>query len=314
MTGRNHTTDPIFRSPVPAMIALCLVFMGACTRDVQLDLPPHVPSLVVHGYVALGDTIRLSVSRTIGVQEPLPDSSGLVSSARCELFVDGVLSDTLRYLQADQLYHSDLLAAPDHDYRIRVAATGFQTVEAGARGLRPLPPATLTHAVAARQNTDGLDLDDVQFRFADPAGERNFYMAALYPAPRYPDMGKLCVYTYEPVIERFQGDLLPYDPGSCIGGEELLFTDRSFNGQNKSILVSAPTLLIMPELSSGGNWLRPYLKRYSISEDYYRYFKTTVAMGYNSGPSFTDPVTVKGNVTNGYGLFTIYAAATDTIR
>ena len=64
-----------------------------------------------------------------------------------------------------------------------------------------------------------------------------------------------------------------------------------------------------------GEVLYPYIRRYSITEDYYRYIKLANAQVLiEEGPTLTDPQAMKGNVKNGFGLFTIFAVVTDTIR
>ena len=304
---------PLARIRTVLLLALCGAGL-ACTRTADIDFPPHTPALVVHGYAALGDTISISVGHTIAADRMLPDSLARVTTARAALFVDGVFADSLRYSASARSYRSKVAAQAGRIYTVRVAADGFGTVEAESKAPQPLAPALVTRTKFARQSTSGAPLDDVRFQFADPAGEHNYYLVALYPAPRYPDMGFLCLYSVDPSIERPGGDLLPFDPNSCTGTEELLLTDRSFDGQVKSVLVSGDSYQLFEQTDIfTGTRLRPYVQRYSINEEYYRYFKTTVGMGYNTGPSFVDPVVVKGNVRNGDGVFTVYARIADSI-
>ena len=53
-----------------------------------------------------------------------------------------------------------------------------------------------------------------------------------------------------------------------------------------------------------------------LSDDYYRYLKTSAYSDrtIEGGSSLTEPRTPTGNVKNGYGLFTVFAVVTDTIR
>jgi hypothetical protein len=169
------------------------------------------------------------------------------------------------------------------------------------------------HQRNARTTSEGVLLDDITFRFSDPAAEPDYYLATLYPG--FPGMNYLCVYTYDPSVERYTGGLAPFDPGSCISNEELLITDRSFNGQVKDITISgeAQALTAYSDPISGQTY-RPYLKRYVISAEYYQYFKKVLSLGYDAGtPTLSDPIIIKGNVVNGYGLFTLYTVTTDSL-
>ena len=103
-------------------------------------------------------------------------------------------------------------------------------------------------------------LDDVKFSFQDPAGENNFYLTALYGTGGYS-----CVYTYDPSIEKYTVDLVPFDQGNCIGNEQILFTDKVFNGTLKEMTLSTYSTTLEPFTDpSTGRVYRAYLKGYSL--------------------------------------------------
>jgi hypothetical protein len=124
-----------------------------------------------------------------------------------------------------------------------------------------------------------------------------------------------CVYSNDPAIERIAADNLPFDETNCIPHDAILFSDKSFNGTTRQFIISAESRSLESGVDQQGNLARPYLKRYSISEDYYQYLKLTLSM-YSGGdlPSLNNPVAVKGNVKNGYGLFAVYSVTVDSLR
>ncbi|HEU4472777.1 MAG TPA: DUF4249 domain-containing protein [Flavisolibacter sp.] len=290
----------------------CLAVLAACTRNTDVRAPAHEPKLVLHGYVAVGERFEVSVGRTLAMNVPAWDSNALVKNAWVLLYDNGVFADSLRYDSIRRRYASNLVtAASGHTYRVVAGVAGMTSVDAEATAPEPVPAISVSHIRNARLTTDGAPLNDIRFRFNDPAGN-NFYLAAVYPAGSHG--GFLCVYTYEPSIEKYTGELLAFDRDACIDNDEILFTDRSFSGTTKEIILSADAAQMESYTDPSGNIQRPVLRRLNVSEDHYRYFKHMISLSRDlGGPTFTDPVPVKGNVRNGYGLFSVFAASVDSL-
>ena len=68
------------------------------------------------------------------------------------------------------------------------------------------------------------------------------------------------------------------------------------------------------EYNIGGDIYRPSLKKYTISQEFFQYINDAITLGVLKDNPFSRPYTIPGNVKNGYGLFTVYSAVTDTIR
>jgi hypothetical protein len=198
-------------------------------------------------------------------------------------------------------------------YTIVAGADGFETVEASAMAPLPIETVAIEHVQEARTDNYGSLIDDVSFTLKDPATETNYYVAALYPPGPIPSF--MCVSTFDPIIEKPTRNLIPIEE-NCINNDELIFTDQSFNGFSKRITINAEARRMKPiTVGSPGTVYRPWLKVYNISKDHYRYLKNTISIEIDPEiPSLTEPVTVKGNVKNGYGLFTIFTVTIDTLR
>lgn len=94
------------------------------------------------------------------------------------------------------------------------------------------------------------------------------------------------------------------DPSGEICSQELLFSDKNFNGSQHTFNVSeyydANTELIMVSLRS-------------MSADLFKYRVTFSNYEQNSGNPFGEPVQVYSNVENGFGIFSGYSEYQDSI-
>lgn len=298
------------RLVVTILIAICISY---CTKPGDVTLPPYQAKLVLHGYVAVGDTFKIALGKTMKLDALQPADSTYVTNGWMVLYDNNGFLDSLQYKVNERMYVSGkIVAASGKSYRVRAGAPAFPEVEATAVAPFPIATVSLSHSKGTRRTSGNILLDDVKFGFNDPAGENNFYLAALYGSG-----GSTCVFTYDPSVEKYSQNLVPFDNGSCIDNKQILFTDKTFNGSLKELTLSTYSTSLVPFTDpSSGTVYRPYLKRYHITEEYYRYFKTAINQDqvFEEGPTLTDPRAAKGNVINGYGLFTVFAVVTDTIR
>lgn len=296
---------------------LSAFFIGAvssCEHDTALKLPAHTSRLVVHGYVETGSVFKIAVGKTFAADVLLPPGDTYISNATVALYENGMLKETLLYDAAQKRYISiSTSAIAGKIYRITVAAPGYETVEATTAAPFPVNTVSVSYIKNARTDQNGALLNDIIFRFRDPVAETNYYIAEINRAAPY--SYSFCVYTYEPAVEKFQPALNPFESGFCIDNKEILFSDKSFNGVSKEITISS-TQYGMTEITDpfSGTLYRPFLKRYSITEEFYRYIKTVIGIkGINEDP-FSQPVSTYTNVKKGYGLFTVFSTVTDTLR
>lgn len=294
------------------LLIYTLLFLS-CVKTVDLHVPSNEPKLVLHGYIGVDSTITVAIGKIIPANLNLEDTSTYIKNAWVLLYENDVFSDSLRYNDWERRYTSQRVAQMGKTYTIVAGADGFETVEASAMAPLPVETIAIEHVRDARTDNHGSLLDDVSFTLKDPATETNYYVAALYPPAPIPSF--MCVSTFDPVIEKPTRNLIPIDD-NCINNDEIIFTDQSFNGFSKKITINAETRRLKPiTITSTGNVYRPWLKVYNISKDYYRYLKNTISIEIDPEiPSLTEPVAIKGNVKNGYGLFTIFTVTTDTLR
>jgi hypothetical protein len=312
MTGKtNHTLHINWARAIVSM--LVFLFLFACNKPAPIELPPHTPKLVVHGYIETGTVFNVAIGRTFPADQLVPDSMTYVRDATVVLYEDNVLKDTLRYFAPTRYYRSPVIAVVGKTYRLVVSAPGFETVQSITKATPPVALTQLVWNQRAQTSMNGTVLDDVTFTFNDPPGETNYYLAELNRKAYY--WSSFCVYSYDPVIDQYQANLNPFEGGSCIDNNEILFTDQQFNGRTRTITVSgnSESLETITDINTGAVY-RPFIKRSFISKELYQYMKDAIALSNTSGDPFSIPTSVRGNVSGGYGIFSVFAAVTDTLR
>lgn len=288
---------------------LLLICLFSCSRMMEIELPQN-QKLVVHGYVAVGEKFSVTIARTVNNQSD--DTLRHIKNAWVALYENDIFIDSLLFNPLEKKYIArQAIAEYGKIYSIKAGAPAYPTIEATATAPAAVPTISLSHIKNARLDDNGGYLDDVQFSFQDPAGTMNYYVAALY-ASKY-GIRLLCAYSADPAIDRQMADLLPTGEGKCINPRVILFNDKSFNGSLKKITLSAWPKGMETVMSSGEQH-KPYLKRYAISETCYKYLKNIQSQDFELGlPNISVQATNVGNITNGYGLFTLYSETTDSI-
>jgi len=302
---------------IPVLLTLLLMaalYYASCTKPGNIELPATPAKLVLHGYIGTGDTFQIALGRTFKSQGQLVyRDDTFVENGWAVLYEGGTFLDSLHWDSASKRYiASHAVATPGKTYIIKAGAQGFENVESGSYAPRPVFLTNFARTRNTRKDAQGIWLDDLSLKFNDPAAENNFYLASLY----LPQIRPSCIFTYDPAVERYTPDVMAFQDAFCIEPTAIMYSDRTFNGRSKEITLSLQSGAL-DSVFFGMQLHRPYLTRYTVTEEYYRYFLTNNTGGgglAEEGPIFTSTNPTGGNVKNGYGLFTIFSAVTDTIR
>jgi hypothetical protein len=294
------------------VITVTLFAFFHCSKPLDIEIPAHKPRLVLHGYTAIGDTFRIVLSRTLAVNETNTEVYGPTVQNGWVVLYDGTVTDTLTYNAQKKLYVSKkIVAKADRLYKIKATAISFDTVEAHTTSPKPVHTLPVIKRRSTLRTSDGKPLDDIILKFQDPA-EKNYYLTQLFGA--FGSWG-FCMYTYDPAVEKYVEQLVPFEAGNCISSRSVIFNDQSFNGQAKELLLHTGVneLKVFHDPATGETW-KPYVKQHVISEDYYNYHKDVSYLdAAASSPTFSEHYRVRSNVKNGYGLFTVFAVTIDSI-
>jgi hypothetical protein len=285
-----------------------------CEKPKNIKLPELQPKLVLHGYIGTGDPFQVAIGKTTLNEGIIADDSTLlIKNAIVILYENGVMKDTLDFNSSNKRYESNILATAGMTYRVTAQAPGFTMVEASATAPSFVPTNSVVRVRSARFDNLGNPQDDITFSFTDPPAEKNYYLSELNNFNYGPVPNSFCVYTYDPSVEKHQGNLDPFQNANCIGNREFIFTDRLFDGATKELTMSAGSNDLQ-NATVGNRIYRPYLKKYTISPEFFQYINDAITLDALKDNPFSQPYTIPGNVKNGYGLFTVYSAVVDTLR
>ena len=310
-----------------------LLVLAACEREsvVDIDLPDHEPQLSVASYFNPDSTWWLRLSGSAGMEEegPLP----YVPDATVEVFQDGALLSRLTRQAAEEWNLRDAGAfyraadgsrpVPGRAYTVRVAAPGYDPVEATDRVPEPVPvlASSFLDSVSVRSEGDGSQqvVGEYRITFSDPPDRRNYYHLAIYKIlVDYDAQGRVVAeyrHAEGPRVD-VNVDLkqnVISDPGGFAGGalddpfpfhHQLVFDDVTFDGQEYELVIRVVTRQVdEPPVPLSGKHLIVFS---TTSEALYQHERTRILQETVQNNPFAEPVLVSGNVDGGFGIFAGY--------
>jgi hypothetical protein len=297
-----------------------ITLIAACERDVTVNVPPQSTKLVLNSITRVNTQFRVSVGKTAGILDQTDANSFKVTNAFIQLYENNVLKDTLVYSASTDAYTVKRNTRPvtGNTYSIKASAPGFVTVEGETVTPQTTMIQSITKRANARKDADGNWLDEVKITFADDASTANYYLFKV-KRPTFANgsvvnyNGIYCMHSYDKDIERGNNSD-PTDFENCID-QEFFMTDKNFNGQTKEIILFIQHYQLDPYLNPTNNvYAKPIVELHSITYDHYKYRKSYDAYKDSEDNPFAEPVLVFSNVKNGYGIFSTYDLARDTIR
>lgn len=305
------------KSRLSLLIVLAL-FFSACHKDVDLELPAAAPRLGVHAIWNRNQQLEVQVTRTFSVTETpsfdwQTDPATIdnkrkkysVENARVLIYRNGVFYDELVFDPQTYLYKtaSAKLATPDAEYQVKVAAPGFAEVTSPiARFLAQVPIKNIEVKKQVAANGVSGMLDEVVIEFDDPAATKNFYWITV--ERKYTGTSPHNFYSWinvypmdNEVVIPSSGDISTEMPS--VPGDKLLLSDANFNGQTRRLALRMSSW----ELQSSSS-MEVTISLNNATEDLYKYIRTRLLDVDNP---FSTPVQAYTNITNGVGIFGLYA-------
>lgn len=300
------------------ILAVTIGLASSCEREATVKIPAHTSKLVIQGQQAQNRFFNVRVGRSLSVTEPITNNNNPnaqqqfdVPDAVVLLRQDNVVVDTLKYNTANRRYEgSTQRALLGNRYIIEASAAGFEKAEGNSTFPPLVQPVSVTLRRRARVNQNGTELDEITIRFNDDAAKTNYY---LFRIQRASGGFVNCVTTNDKDVERLvYSD--PFYVDECLDGNRLLVNDRNFNGTTKTIVFYVSSYNMNEFTNQQGRKIKPTLEVLHINEDYYRYIKSVNAYDNAEDNPFAEPVNVITNIKNGYGFFTTFALAVDTLK
>ena len=220
---------------------------------VDLDIPPHEPVLVLNGIIDTDTTIKVLVSHSVGAFEQIIPSC--ITDAEVLLFEDNQFLDTLLIdlvntdsvklytdLGENQIlmnyYKSDIIPNSGSTYKIVVNHPNYHSITASTY----IPEDIIVYNIQIDTVTDPENIG-FSFSFHDNGIQQNYYRLKLFSSctktwiddgdtVEYGYSGRTMMMSNDP---SFPGDI-PFE-GYTFTGNQVVFTDDLFNGQEKNISI-----------------------------------------------------------------------------
>ncbi len=286
-----------------SFLAMTAVLLSGCLKDISNEIPPTEPRITVNSFFNPSFPLIASVTRSTGILDSLGNQ--YLTDARVLLYEDGELVDSLIYFPQFQVHVASSFFIPKigKSYKIEATAEGLNGVWAESFLPDSVPVQYVTKDTFFYAPS-GANTYWLRFMFQDPVSESNLYHLMLYKNRLRPNGN----WELEPI--RFESA----DPVFNLFAREFpagaFFSDASFNGQSKEILINT-RMKINPQLNDS---LQFILELRNCSAPYHVYNHTLHEYRNNQGDIFAQPGPIIGNISGGYGIFGGYAPASDTIK
>lgn len=279
--------QPIFATLL--FLSLCLI---SCDEDffsttITLDPPEHTPRLVVHAFNTTENTLIAQITRTTALSEvEINGDDRFVYDAIATLYKEDQLIGELE-LFADPInqnfynYYLDINENFEEgiNYTLVVNHPDFSEV----RSTVQMPKASIIldteFIFEGGLDETGSPRSAIDVKINDLIGKRNFYEVSISRG----GTATTYVSSLDPSVSRS----LNYD--------DVIISDASFDGEEKILRLQI----------GKSNQDNRFVAWRDISEAHYIYSKT-MRSSFDVGENpFTSPVQIKGNIENGFGLFSL---------
>jgi len=314
-----------------------IMFFISCIKEKPFDIPEGKTELILFAENYPENSLKVSVSlaQTIGhypyyqLNEPIKvslfENSILLQEKYANIY-GGKYINTDYYGIAN--FDNEMLKEGNR-YKVKVSNPGYDDIE--AETVKPAPvkikSVTWKHIEGKMpewffdvygsyevQNPMGPTIEythmiEFSITFDDPP-ENNFYQFGIhifnnvaeckmkYASFGWPDPLYNNMYYITPS---------PNYPTRTGIANEIVFDDKAFNGEEKTVKLVIPVKEI---ISSSYDYI---IKLYSLSEDHYRYIVSEWLYNRSKDDPFAEPVDFHSNVSNGIGIFSIASCDYDTI-
>lgn len=298
-------------------ILLLILLPIACNKETEIAVPSQTSVLVMNGQWQQQSLFILRLTRSRGISDLFDTGSNLirtyeVKNALVTVKENNVIMDTLVYDSANFRYINSHLT-------IRTKLNAVYIVDASLKGFLPVNATSPLYSVMAISNTQlkrnagfnagGAAIDQIAFSFIDDGSKTDYYLIRI---KRADGSFANCINTADQDFEKMVFNN-PFTTEPCIDGNKLLLSDKNFNGLTKKIVVTVSNDQ-MNSFVFAGKIKRPFIELLHITEDYFKYIKSNNSYDVASANPFAEPTNIYGNIKNGYGFFTAYSYASDTLR
>ena len=277
---------------------LVLLFISSCEKDFNINQQSVSNRMAINSLFndALPVTVFVTKPYAVGVPETAITS---IPDARIELYEDSVFKEVLHYVPSDTqnafgAYVSNLLPQAGKSYTIKASDANYQS--ANATDAIPVPAQLVSSALQQYIDTGSNGRGLVNLVFKDDPNVQNYYRINVWANGNQFSVNQQGDTSYS--FRNYAIQTYPVSPVNDTVRDSyfFLFSDRGFNGQEKTLQLSIST--INPHNFSN---LTLYVELHTVSYAHYEYFSTLNL--YRGTNSSSEPVFIYSNVNNGFGDF-----------
>jgi hypothetical protein len=297
------------------IFVVSLVVIVACEQVIDIEMPTHVPKLVVNSINGTDSLFYFNITQSRGITEPVEQFKPVLN-ATIKIYEDGSLleeiTETTLANDFGGYYKSSLAkSVAGKNYKIEVSAPGFNQVAS----FDQVPSKIIIESVELdtknKVERDHSTYYPLYITFSDPPAVRNYYMAHGFVTIRYSfgegnhmqeDHFWVQLESDDPLIQN-------ENPNDFYYHSDLLFTDFGFDGKQETRLKLLADVGYLDYIFKNNqvHFAEFQLSLLNTTEAFYRYVRSKNLQEGAKGNPFAEPVQVYNNITNGYGIFGLYA-------
>ena len=292
--------------------------LAHCTeREVDINIVPEAPRLVIYGALNPDSLISIWVSQTKVATDP--SRVGPIANATVLLSENNQSPRLIPLYDAERgQYQASFTPKADATYHLQVQAEGFSPIEATTRTMSLTAIEALTYEPVSTGLEPDCGLDDctdvyrryrIAITWTDPSNTENYYQIDGLSR----DFDSLCNYDTvidecRPSVERREYGLQFFSDDPVFSGlrgpndaiwEGLRFSDELFDGKTYTLDYEIETVAANPDqLDIALVTLHPDIYHYEQSKDNQRIGDEAIYQ----------------NITGGYGIFSSYSQDTVVIN
>lgn len=286
-------------------ILFATALFTSCEKEITVKVPEYKSSLVLNSSTEVGDTITVSVGKSMSILKYKKGQNLEVTDAKVVLLKDNVTADTLKYNAAYGVYVSNTVADAGSKYTIKVNAPSYTEATATTAVPSFVPIAKIQRIPKTKVDMDGQQQDEIRITFDDPQAMGDYYIISVEwdgNGSSDSSYNETCINTTDASVESIYNENI--DKNTCLSSKGIFFRDALFNGSRKEIRLFINSHLLEPYVVGGvNNKVRIVLQH--VTEDFFKFRKSYLFASENSDNPFSEPTNVYTNVKNGYGLFSV---------
>ncbi|MBI9058578.1 MAG: DUF4249 domain-containing protein [Labilibaculum sp.] len=282
------------------LILTCIVLSTqiSCESDLSLDIPDEESKVVINSLLGSDSLLRVHITNS----SILNTNNINVENAKVQIKENNTVLKQLINTENGWYTLENTYLKSNNTYQIEISHPNFETCTAETE----VPEKVLIKQINYQKKyANQLDFTIV---FQNDPSQENYYMILL----KGKQDNKLSDIEYNSDDIIFNGNLSINSIGLQ---QNILRGSRSFSDENRNGNEISISFYVYNELIDINQLFSEYqVTLYHITQDYYKYERSLITFNNREDVPFYNKVNLHSNVTNGYGIFTSYAADSKSIN